>query len=856
MTTQDPNILTAALDLQAAGISVLPVAADGTKRPAGKWKQYQTGRATEQEIRSWFPTGTTLGVGIVTGTISGNLELAEIEGAHAHRVPELTELAEASGLGDLWHRVSSGWLELSPSGGWHWFYRVQPEQGWTMPGNTKLAKAADRTVIAETRSEGGYVVAAPTTGMVHPTGRAWVRIAGGPSTIPTLTVDEREAFLGLLATLTEAQPQPAEQPALAVPAAPRGSIEDGTTPGDDYEARTTWDEILKPHGWAFVYKDHSGTSYWRRPGKNIGISATTGHKGDRDRLFVFTSSTQFQQEVPYTKFGAYALLAHNGNHSAAASALRKAGHGSEPHISTELPAAWANALGTHQHASAARPAPAAPAALASVPARQQPPTITTPLTEGTAALAPVTNLDDHRAAVKTLARSDDGHALALIHEHGNTIRFCAERGRWLHWTGSRWEWQPKGGGVARELAKDVARRLPENNDTEARHKKSALSAVGITNTLAQAQTDHRMVVSIDDLDAHPWELNTPGGILDLRTGTLTPSDPAKLHTMITAVTPDPDANPALWDDFIRTTFPDDEIAAYMQRLAGYSAVGKVEAHILPFCYGHGGNGKGVFLEALRSVLGDYATSAPANFLMANPLQQHSTEIARLAGRRFVICSEVDERARFDESKVKLLTGGDALTARFMRQDDFTFTPTHSLWLMGNHQPAVDSGGNSFWRRLRLIPFEHTVPEEKRIDDLQGILATDHGPAVLAWIAAGAAAYATEGLREPQQVKAATTAYASSTDTVGRFLADECITGPDAVHMSAPVATLRAAYEAWCRAEGERPVTGRAFPSQLERHGVTTGRNAPRTGHQRLYGRVGLIASQDAADEHDGDRGGY
>ena len=172
MTTQDPNILTAALDLQAAGISVLPVAADGTKRPAGKWKQYQTGRATEQEIRSWFPTGTTLGVGIVTGTISGNLELAEIEGAHAHRVPELTELAEASGLGDLWHRVSSGWLELSPSGGWHWFYRVQPEQGWTMPGNTKLAKAADRTVISETRSEGGYVVAAPTAGAVHPTGRS------------------------------------------------------------------------------------------------------------------------------------------------------------------------------------------------------------------------------------------------------------------------------------------------------------------------------------------------------------------------------------------------------------------------------------------------------------------------------------------------------------------------------------------------------------------------------------------------------------------------------------------------------------------------------------------------------------
>jgi putative DNA primase/helicase len=244
--------------------------------------------------------------------------------------------------------------------------------------------------------------------------------------------------------------------------------------------------------------------------------------------------------------------------------------------------------------------------------------------------------------------------------------------------------------------------------------------------------------------------------------------------------------------------------------------------------------------------------------MASNYAQHSTEIARLAGARFVICSEVNESDRFDEAKVKQLTGGDTLTARFMRQDDFTFTPTHHLWLMGNHQPAVESGGNSFWRRLRLIPFTHTVPEAERIEDLQGILATDHGPALLNWIAVGAAHYHQHGLQEPASVTEATKDYAHDVDTVARFLEEDCQLhpGPNANSFATTCSALRNAYETWCKANGETPLKGRGFQSQLVKHGITVGAAAPRARTAKMYGGVTLNSAESEPDEHDGDRGGF
>ncbi|AYN58133.1 DNA primase/polymerase [Arthrobacter phage Judy] len=836
------STLEAAKELAAAGLSVGPVMTDGTKRPAGGWKEYQTLRASTTKLHEWFAQANQ-GIGIITGTISGNLEMAEVEGRGADRLPEIAQLATDTGLADLWARLCAGWLEQSPSGGWHWFYKISYPEGFKFPGNTKLAKAANKETLAETRSEGGFVVVAPSAGTVHPTGKPWVRVAGGPSTIPTITPDEREAFHALLGTLNEYTPEVTQQ-AFSVTTTQRDPLE-GTTPGDDFENKTTWADILQPAGWTKLFTS-GRTTYWRRPGKTLGMSATTGNAEDRDRLYVFTSSTEFEQETPYTKFGAYALLHHRGDHAAAASELRKKGHGSEPQRPVRVPLP-----GKLHSVPTVSPAPLPQSDL--TPHVQQ-------MTAGTAALATVHDIDDHRAPSVTLQRSDDGNAQALIDQYGDRLRYCSERGRWLAWNGNAWEWQHGTGGAAREYAKAIARALPDAGTEAQNHKRRALSAKGTSDMLIQAQTDPRITVTIDQLDAHPWELNTPGGIIDLRTGQLTPPDPTKLHTRITSCAPDFDADTTLWQTFLNQTFPEGEgLIAYMQRLVGYSAVGEVREHLLPFAYGGGGNGKGVFLEAIKGVLGDYATTSPNGFLMASNYAPHTTEIARLAGQRMVICSEVNEDDKFDEAKVKALAGGDTLTARFMRQDDFTFKPTHQLWLMGNHQPAVESGGHSFWRRLRLIPFTHTVPDSQMIEDLQGILARDHGPAVLAWIARGAAEYAAKGLQEPAGVKAATEDYAHSVDTVGRFIEEECTLHPGtaAAHLATDVSAIRAAYERWCLDNGETALRGRAFQSQIRRHGVLTGAQAPRgTGGARRYGGITLLSAQTEQDDHDGDRGGW
>lgn len=825
-----PDLLTTAHAYLDAGLAPLPLRTDGSKAPAVAWRAHIDQAPTRDIVDAWFNRDTD-GIGTICGTPAGNLEMLEVEGRAVHLTAQLAELMADNGLGDLWAQIDGGWLEVSPSGGLHWHYRVT--DGPARP-NTKLARRpatadelahnpADKVkVLIETRGQGGFTVLAPSAGRSHPTGKPWIRAKGGPDTIPTITADERDALHAIASMLDE---MPTELDGPDEPQGRRHDVSsDGVRPGDDFNHRATWADVLGKHGWART-RHFGGTCYgWRRPGKtDPGISATTG-RNDADNLYVFSSSTEFETEKAYSKFAAYTLLEHGGDYAAAAKALRAEGYGAE----------------------ASRPVDdlrdlVAPTASSS--------------TAGSAALAP-TQLPERTDATprlalveeRTLTYSDDANALALVDTFGDRIRYCDDRGRWLAWDGNRWHWCGRSGGVVREYAKRVARNLPETNDKAITHKKRSLGAVGTTAMLTQAATDDRIAVNLSDLDAHPWELNTPAGIVDLRSGQLSPPDPAKLHTRVTDVAPDFDADDTFWQRFLEQTFNGTspsgaELIAYVQRLVGHSAVGVVGPHVLPFAQGSGGNGKGVFLETCVRVLGDYATTAPSGFLMAKVHPGHETELARLAGARMVLCSEVNEDDRFDEAKVKQLTGGDTITARFMQQDHFTFTPSHHLWLMGNHQPAVRAGGRSFWRRLRLIPFLHEVPEDQVIDDLQGILAREHGPAVLAWIIRGAVDYAARGLREPDQVKAATDTYAHDQDTVTRFLEEQCIVG-GGEHVQLKVAVLRAAYEAWCADEGEHAVTAKAFGMQLQRHGIESAKGSKGV---RIYRGVTLRSDDETSE---------
>lgn len=875
------DLTTAARAWWTAGFSPLPIRTDGTKSPAlSSWTQYQDERPPAATVKSWFD-GSTDGIGIVTGG-PGGLEMFEFEGRAADKIDAFVAAVAQAGLGDVWAAMADGYLERSPSGGIHVLYRVDgppqrsrklasrpadPEEfeadraRWWAENvegartDDARAKAVERfekltpakfpKVEIETRGAHGFVVVAPSFGRTHNTGRPYEILRGGVDQLATITPEQREEIHAVARSFDTMPARELQQPKTP---SPTGVVE-GDRPGDEFNARTSWDDILGPAGWTKLRRVGDGWQ-WTRPGKSPadGPSATTNTDANgSDRLFVFSTSTEFPPEEPVSKFYAHAILNHGGDMKAAARDLGRQGFGTDDVVRVVDEPTGGAFEGTPFELHARRAEAAAFDRMAqqydqdTAPGPQPSPTVV-----------------DTIEITETDARTDDGNALQLVNRFGRIIRYNADQGRWLSWDGSKWNVEPSGGGIVREHVKQIGRAMEALDKDEAKWRRHTLSARGVSDTLRQAATDHRVVVTTDDLDARPYELNTPAGIIDLTTGQLIPADPARLHTRTAAVAPDPTMPAPLWTRFLETTFPDPEIRAYVQRLIGYMSTGVVKDHILPFAFGEGGNGKSVLTNTVQTVLGDYAQSSPGGFLMASNYSGHTTEIARLAGSRFVVCSEVNDGDRFDEAKVKMLTGGDMLTARFMRQDDFTFRPTHHLWLMGNFKPSVESGGHGFWRRLRLIPFTNTVSETDRIDDLEQRLEAEEAPAVLAWIAEGARQYHEGGLREPASVKAATQDYAHDVDTVGRFIEDECtIHATDAI--TADVSDVRAAYLSWCKSNGEEPVTGRSFATMLARHGVLTGRAAPKApGGRRMYGRISLRARDEAPswhdrdDEHDGE----
>ena len=246
--------------------------------------------------------------------------MLELEGraVAANVIEQAKDIAYASGLDNVWDKLAATYTETSPNGGVHWLYRVTG----TIAGNTKLARQPGENgsveVLAETRGEGGYVIVAPSGGGVHPSGGSWRHISGGIDKLTTFTVDEHAALHNLFRSFDS---MPAKE-TVETQVKPKTDGE-GLSPADDWNARATWADILT--GWTQVYA--SGTvTYWRRPGKDIGISATTG-RNDGDNLYVFTTSTVFEAEKPYSKFAAYALLNHGGDMSAAARQLRREGYG-------------------------------------------------------------------------------------------------------------------------------------------------------------------------------------------------------------------------------------------------------------------------------------------------------------------------------------------------------------------------------------------------------------------------------------------------------------------------------------------------------------------------------------------------
>lgn len=411
--------------------------------------------------------------------------------------------------------------------------------------------------------------------------------------------------------------------------------------------------------------------------------------------------------------------------------------------------------------------------------------------------------------------SEDLIALEFTRLHGQSMRFDHDSGKWYQWQHVRWA--PLAIPVAFHFARTIGRRL-------AAGKKSTCKAsvAGGAERFARADPEHAVTSGIWDAD--PWLLGTPAGTLNLRTGRMHQPKPEDFITRLTGCAPE--KKPAeLWLAFLHdATNGDLAMQTYLQRIAGYCLTGLTIEHALFFIYGPGGNGKSVFLNLLVYILGDYATSAPMDTFTASKFDSHPTELAMLKGPRLVTASETEENRAWAEARIKALTGGDPITARFMRQDFFTYQPHFKLLFAGNHQPSLTSVDPAMQRRFNMMPFLHrpSAPDHMLEEKLR-----DEGPRILAWALQGCLDWQAHGLGRPESVSEATADYFEQQDLLGQWIAERCTTrGSD---WDTP-ATLFASYSDFARKAGEDTGSSKTFGSTLEKRGFRRDRSGSTRKH--------------------------
>ena len=352
-------------------------------------------------------------------------------------------------------------------------------------------------------------------------------------------------------------------------------------------------------------------------------------------------------------------------------------------------------------------------------------------------------------------------ALAFTDKYRDTLRYCPDLRRWFEWDKARW----RPDKLARAF--HYARTLAGESST-ARTVQKAAFARGVESF---CQSDPTHAVAASYWDAEPMKLGTPGGTVDLDDGRVLAALPVDGITKLTAVAPGKSGECPRWLQFLdESTGSDEQLVSFLHRWFGYCLTGSTQEQALIFLYGGGGNGKTVFLNVLSGVLGDYATTASMDVLTASKYDRHPTELAALAGARVVVASETDEGRVWAESRIKLLTGGDKISARFMRQDPFEFQPAFKLAIAANTLPTLHNCGAAMRRRFHLVPFDR-VPETPDLE--LGETLRREWPGILAWAVAGCALWRQEGLGTAARIESETDAYFAESDHFGAWLEAEC-----------------------------------------------------------------------------------
>jgi putative DNA primase/helicase len=465
--------------------------------------------------------------------------------------------------------------------------------------------------------------------------------------------------------------------------------------------------------------------------------------------------------------------------------------------------------------------------------------------------------------------SHDGLALGLGQRWIDRARYVDLFGRWMLWDGARWRKDTRLQHMTecreylRTRADDIvraarSRRIPDFPVEKAEIiAKAVRSAQTVANVASLARSNRELASDVEMWDRDQYLLGTPEGTVDLRSGELRPARLEDYITRVTAVAPAPSGAAApTWQKFLaRITDGSDELQSYLQRFAGYALTGAIQEHAFVFGFGTGANGKSVFVNTLANILNEYSITVPTEMLMISNGDRHPTELARLQGIRLAIGSETEDGRQWAETKIKSLTGGDRIPARYMRQDFFEFDPQFKLFVIGNHKPSLRGVDEAIRRRLHFVPFTVTIPAAERDPELPTKLKAEW-PAILTWMIEGCLEWQEKGLAAPDEITKATDAYLTDEDAFTRWR-DECTT--DDPNDYEKTGDLWASFKRWAELAGEYVGKQRRFSERLEGAGLTADREGK--NRDRVYRGISLkpvanYTSDPRLGERDDDDPGY
>lgn len=437
--------------------------------------------------------------------------------------------------------------------------------------------------------------------------------------------------------------------------------------------------------------------------------------------------------------------------------------------------------------------------------------------------------DTQRDDTPETALTDMGNVRRLAIANAGTLVYVSELGKYFHRARDQ-HWQRNDGieyVLAKKSARDLLKTVPHIDDLRTQESVSKFAIRSQSKNLIEyclklARTEPELAVSINQFDSEPLLLPVQNGVVDLCTGIFRPTRDGDYFLNVSPVTYDANAECPHWLGFLELVQPKRSMRRYLQKLVGLTLVGSATQEIIIFLYGIAGTGKSTFINAVMKVLGrELAIKFSTAVLLSRDRDGSANELLLFRGARMAVASEVPENRRFNEAMLKDLSSDDLLSMRPLFKEAFTFQPTHTLWLYGNHLPRVSGGDSGVWRRLSLLPFNTVIPKSKVDKDFGATLQAEL-PGILNWALEGCLAWRKTGVKQPVWVRDATKDYRSDMDVMGQFMDEQIV---KRVGNKERASVVYKAYLAWALEQGERPVSNKAFGLALKERGLRKKRYA-------------------------------